>query len=222
MRSRFLLVMVLLLGCAALMNAADRSGPRLLYDFENVAEIDELRAKSDSVALDMVQDNGVTHGRTCCRMVFKQGGGDGVVQLGASRLKDWSGYGAIAFDVFQERTEKWTVNVELWDRASHNYATRCTYSSVIRPGKNTVVVAIDHSKRNSKEGRDWSELEPQDKIDLDGLKIVKIFLSCPTAGGDLVWWVDNIRLLTSDALWPTDGDHAAGWLQGVPAGAFDG
>lgn len=170
MSIRLLQIITLIVGFSALMFAAERTGPRLLYDFEDLAEVDELRAKSDSVALDVVQDKGVTHGRTCCRMVFKQGGGDGVFQLGANRIKDWSGYGAIAFDVFQERDEKWTVNVELWDRTSHNYATRCAYSSVIRPGKNTVVVAIDHSKRNSKEGRDWSELEPQDKIDLNDLK----------------------------------------------------
>jgi hypothetical protein len=200
MSMRHLLILLLVAWWSADLLGVERSGPRLLYDFEDGAEIEELRARADSVSLDQVQDNGVTHGRTCCRMVFKQGGGYGVIQLGAHRITDWSGYGAIAFDVVQERDEKWTVNVELWDHASHNYATRCTSSSIVRPGKNTVVVAIDHAKRNGKEGRDWSELEPQDKINLNDLATVKIFLSCPTTGGDLVWWVDNVRLLTTDAL----------------------
>ena len=200
MRISCLLVLILLGGLNAGAMAVERTAPRMLYDFEDQAEIDELRAKAEHVTCDLVQDNGVTHGRTCCRMVFPQGGGDGTVLLGRSRIADWSGYAAIAFDVFQERDEKWTVNVELWDRASHNYATRCTYSSVVRPGHNAVVVAIDHAKRNSKEGREWSELEEQDKIDLNNLTMVKIFLSCPTAGGDLVWWVDSIRLLTTDAI----------------------
>src|SRR5580658_6004040 len=199
MRILSLLVLLLasLIGAAM---AAERTAARMLYDFEDQAEIDELRAKAENVACDLVQDNGVTHGRTCCRMVFKQGGGDGVLLLGKSRIADWSGYAAIAFDVFQERDEKWTVNVELWDRASHNYPTRCTCSSVVRPGHNSVVVAIDHAKRNSKEGREWSELEEQDKINLNELTMVKVFLSCPTAGGDLGWWVNNIRLPTTDAV----------------------
>ena len=200
MRHLALLVLFLLGGLGATAMAVERSAPRLLYDFEDQAEIDELRAKAEHVTCDLVQDNGVTHGRTCCRMVFPQGGGDGMLLLGKSRIADWSGYAAIAFDVFQERDEKWTVNVELWDRASHNYATRCTFSSVVRPGRNSVVVAIDHAKRNSKEGREWSELEEQDKINLNELTMVKVFLSCPAAGGDLVWWVDNIRLLTTDAV----------------------
>jgi hypothetical protein len=200
MRIHALLVLILLGGLTATAMAAERTAPRMLYDFEDQAEVDELRAKAEHVTCDLVQDNGVTHGRTCCRMVFAQGGGDGVLLLGKGRIADWSGYAAIAFDVFQEREEKWTVNVELWDRASRNYATRCTFSSVVRPGHNSVVVAIDHAKRNSKEGREWSELEEQDKINLKDLAMVKVFLSCPTAGGDLVWWVDNIRLLTTDAV----------------------
>ena len=196
---------LMLIALAALVTqntliGVERTAPRTLYDFEQGAELEELRAKAENVVLDLVQDNGVTRGRNCCRMVFKQGGGDAVLQITGARAKDWSGYAAVVFDIYQERTEKWPMHVELWDQASTNYHTRCTYDPVVRPGRNTVVVAIDRAKRNGKEGRDWSELEPQDKIDLDALKMVKIFLSCPTAGGDLVWWVDNIRLLTSDAV----------------------
>nr|MBA3708506.1 hypothetical protein [Planctomycetota bacterium] len=192
------ILLPLLLSVAAM--TAERTGERLLYDFENPSELDSLREKAENVALDIVQDNGVTHGRTCCRVVFKQGGGFGVVILSGERVQSWSGYAAIAFDVFQERAQKTAVNVELMDGASRNYATRCTTETVVRPGRNTVLVPIDHAKRNGKEGRDWSELEPQDKIDLDHLTQVKIFLQTPTEGGDLVWWIDNVRLLTESAV----------------------
>ncbi len=213
MRNLAVMILILLCGLCQAAMATERTSLRMLYDFEDQGEIDELRAKAEHVACDLVQDNGVTHGRTCCRMVFPQGGGDGMLLLGKSRIADWSGFAAIAFDVFQERDEKWTVNVELWDRASHNYATRCTFSSVVRPGHNSIIVAIDHAKRNGKEGREWSELEEQDKINLRELTMVKVFLSCPSSGGDLVWWVDNIRLLTTDAV------SGAPMAIALPAGA---
>src|SRR5207237_3502621 len=38
------------------------------------------------------------------------------------------------------------------------------------------------------------------KIQMNALTKVKMFLTPPNSGGDLVWWVDNFRLLQEDAL----------------------
>jgi hypothetical protein len=192
-------VLLLLVALSALP-AAEPAATRVLFDFEDPAELEELRRGAEGVALDLVQDNGVTHGRTCARLVLAQGDGAAVLTLGGARIRDWSKYAAIAFDVFQERADKQELHVELWDQASHDYHTRCTYDRVVRQGRNTIVVAIDRAKRNGKEGRAWAELEPQDRIDLDGLKLVKLFAARPQQGGDVVWWIDHVRLLTSDAV----------------------
>ncbi|MBA3846257.1 MAG: hypothetical protein H0X45_06400, partial [Planctomycetes bacterium] len=185
---------------SALTAAAWAADVRVLYDFEDPAELAGLRAGSENVSVDLSQDNGVTRGRSCARVVFAEGEGWGTLVLGADRIGDWSGYAAVAFDVVQERGDKWPVNVELWDGASRDYHTRFTTETLVRPGRNTVVVPIDRARRNGKEGRDWNELEPQDRIDLGRLTQVKIFINSPRSGGDLVWWVDNVRLLTESAL----------------------
>lgn len=195
MRSTLLLAPVVL----CVLAAAEQPAVRVLYDFEDPTELEQLRAKAESVTLDIVQDNGVTRGRSCARAVFKQGVDWGLFELGPDKTRNWAGYDYVAFDVFTEREEKLAFNVELWDKLSRNYHTRCTFEQAVRAGKQTLLYKINRARRNGKEGRDWEELEPQDRIDLNGLTKVKCFVTPPKTGGDLVWWLDNIRLLTEDA-----------------------
>ncbi|MGD0094610.1 MAG: hypothetical protein ABSE73_32265, partial [Planctomycetota bacterium] len=101
--------------------------------------------------------------------------------------------------IFMERDQKVPFVCELWDALAKNYHTRCTFEQTVRPGKQTMLFRINRAKRNGKEGLTWEEAQPKDKIDLNGLKCVKCFLTPPKTGGDLVWWMDNIRLLTEDA-----------------------
>ena len=53
--------------------AAERKDVRVLYDFENPAEVEELRKNAENTAFDIVQDKGVTGGKNCCRVTGKQG-----------------------------------------------------------------------------------------------------------------------------------------------------
>src|SRR4051812_18183890 len=152
---RAAVLLLLVAGAGALH--AEAEATRELYDFEDPAELAGLRTHSENVALDLSQDNGVTHGRSCARVVIRAGDGYATLVLAADRCRDWSGFAAIAFDVYQERAEKTAINVELWDGASRDYATRCTTATVVRAGRGTVLVPIDHAKRNGKEGRDWAE-----------------------------------------------------------------
>ena len=70
-----------------------------------------------------------------------------------------------------------------------------------RPGRQTLLYQIAHARRNGKEGLEWGELEPKDKIDRDALKQVKLFLT-PLPDRDAVMWIDNIRLMQEDAAKP--------------------
>jgi hypothetical protein len=180
--------------------AAERNQVRVLYDFEDPAELEGLRADAEQVTFDLVQDNGVTRGKNCCRMVFAKGAAWGAFHFGKEKLKDWQDFDYIAFDIFSDREEKVAFCFELMDALSKNYHTRCSFESqAIRPGKQTIVIPINRAKRNGKEGRDWEELEPQDKIRMNALTRVKFFLTPPKTE-DLVLWVDNIRLMQEDAL----------------------
>jgi hypothetical protein len=181
--------------------AQERKEVRVLYDFEEGAELEELRKGAEGTTFDLVQDNGVTRGKNCCRMVFKQGADYGNFFFGGDKIRNWKDFDYIAFDIFQERDEKISFAFELWDALTKGYPTRCTFEpNNVRQGKQTVVIQINRAKRNGKEGRTWEEAEPQDKIAMNAMTKVKFFLTPPKTGGDLVWWVDNIRLLQEDAL----------------------
>ena len=100
----------------------------------------------------------------------------------------------LGVDVFIEDAHPYRIVFELWDGRSKNYHTRFTIeNTTTHPGKQTLLFPINRAKRNGKEGRDWSELEPQDKIDLNRLTKVNIFFT-PRKDRDAVFWIDNLRL----------------------------
>jgi hypothetical protein len=103
---------------------AERNQVRVLYDFEDPAELEGLRAGAENVTFDLVQDNGVTRGKNCCRMVFAKGTEWGALHFGKNQIKDWQDFDYIAFDIFSERTEKVEFCFELMDALSKNYHTR--------------------------------------------------------------------------------------------------
>lgn len=179
-----------------------RTKVRLLYSFERSKETAELLKKSEHIDIATVQDYGVTEGKNCARVTAKRGVAWALFTLGERAIRNWSDFDYFAMDIHIEDAHPYGITFELWDRRSHNYATRCTYEHFrVHPGKQTALFHIARAKRNNKEGRDWQELEPKDKIDLDGLKTVKIFLT-PRKDRNAVFWIDNLRLMQEDAAKP--------------------
>ena len=184
--------------------AADegRTKTRLLYDFEDASDVKRLLKGAENVTLTTVEDVGVTHGSKCARLTAAKGADYAVVQLDAEAIKDWGDFDYFAVDVTLDDDHPYRLVLELWDGASKNYATRCTYENVTtRPGRQTLLYPIKHARRNAKEGLDWGELEDKDKIDRDALTQVKLFLT-PLKDRDAVMWIDNIRLMQEDAAKP--------------------
>ncbi|MCZ7647782.1 MAG: hypothetical protein M5U26_21415 [Planctomycetota bacterium] len=198
----------LLLASAALLlfhaacAAAERSAVRVICDFEDPAEAAALAAHSENIALDVVQDNGVTRGKNCLRAVGKQGAPWAAMELHGEKVAKWSDFDYFVADVFTEREEKIRVVFELWDADSKNYATRYTDEELAtHVGRNTFAWRINRAGRNAKkDGLDWHEIQPKDRIRLDELKKVKIFFTPSKDGGDTVLWFDNLRLMQEDAL----------------------
>jgi hypothetical protein len=179
-----------------------RTKSRLLFSFENAGETARLLKSSENSTLSVSQDNGVTHGKNCARWVVKRGADFGVLELDAVARKDWRDFDYLAIDVYLETKQPDRLVLELWDKLSKNYATRCTFEEVkLRPGRQTLLYPIGRPRRNGKEGREWHELQPQDKIDLGNLTRVKFFLT-PPKDQDAVLWIDNVRLLQEDAAKP--------------------
>ena len=148
----------------------ERTKVRLLYSFEKASDAKELLREAEHVEVDIVQDNGVTHGNNCARLVFEKGVAWAYFTLGTDAVRNWSDFDYFAMDVYAEDTHPYRVVFELWDAASRNYHTRCTFeNTTTHPGKQTLMWQINRAKRNGKEGREWHELEPRDKIQMDGL-----------------------------------------------------
>ncbi len=181
---------------------AGRTRTRLLYDFEDASDLKKLTKFAENAALTSVEDVGVTHGKKCARLTIPRGVEYGVLVFDQAAIKDWGDFDYLALDVTMEDDNPYPLTVELWDEASKNYATRCTFEDVkTRPGRQTLLYPIGRARRNAKEGLGWDELEAKDKIDLDALKLVKVFLT-PLKDRDAVLWIDNVRLMQEDAAKP--------------------
>ncbi|MBS0263529.1 MAG: hypothetical protein JSS02_16430 [Planctomycetes bacterium] len=179
-----------------------RTKSRLLYSFEAHSEVAELQKAAEKSDLIVVADNGVTHGKNCVRWVARKGASWSTLELGTTARQDWRDFDYFAIDIFIEPEGPTAFTLELWDPLTKGFPTRCTFDGLrLRPGRQTVLVPINRARRNGKEGRDWNELEPKDKIDLAKLTKVKLFLT-PPKDRDAVLWIDNLRLLQEDAAKP--------------------
>jgi hypothetical protein len=179
-----------------------RTKSRLLYGFEQADEVASLRKSAENAELTAVPDNGVTEGKNCLRFTGRKGAPYAVFKLGPDAIKNWGDFDFLEIDVFAEDEHPYTLLVELWDAASKNYATRCTFEDVkTHPGRQTLLYPIGKARRNGKVGLDANQLRPQDRIDLNNLTQVKVFLK-PRQDRDAVLWIDNIRLLQEDAAKP--------------------
>jgi len=206
---RFLvLALTIVVLASSALFAAERTNVRALLDFEDPADVELLRKASDNtnVILDVVQDNGVTSGKNCCRVVSKAGAGLTTLCLAGEKLKNWGDFDYFAMDVYTERQEKLLVAFELWDKGATNFHTRCTFedgdeAQRTHVGKNTLMWRINRAARNGKRGGlSWDELQAKDKIQLNELKLIKFMFPPFAEGGDTVIWIDNLRLMQEDAV----------------------
>ncbi|HYG75950.1 MAG TPA: hypothetical protein VEK08_13180 [Planctomycetota bacterium] len=196
-------IVALIFFITASLVAQDKNETRVVLDFENGADVEAVKQFAMNTEVDVVQDNGVTRGKNCCRLIGKAGQDWANFQLRGEYVKGWDKYEYVALDVFTERSEKIPFSLELLDRDSKNYQTRCTFEDTqLHSGRNTLLWRIDRAKRNKAEGREWHELTPAEKIRRDALTSVRFIFSPPKEGGDTVLWIDNLRLLGEDAAVP--------------------
>lgn len=201
-RERLVLFALLTIASIGPAQEVGRTRTRLLYSFEQPGDVAKLMKQSDGATLTASQDYGVTEGRNCARLSVTRGADYGSLRLDPEAIRNWADFDYFAIDLTVEDEHPYGLYLELWDARSKNYATRCTFETVkTRPGRQTLLYPINRARRNAKEGREWHELEPQDKIDLNGLTTVKLFLT-PLKDRDAVFWIDNIRLLQEDAAKP--------------------
>lgn len=199
-----LLFLTMLISRALCQEGEGRTKVRLLSSFESSADAEAFlkRPHSENFRIDIVQDYGVTEGKSCARITIQKALPWGSLSLPAELIKNWSDFDYFAVDFYTEDEQPYRIVFELWDQDSTDYHTRSTQEGMsTHPGKQTLMWPINRAKRNNKEGRTWEELEPKDKIDMNDLKFIKI-LTTPRGDRDLVFWIDNLRLMQEDAAKP--------------------
>lgn len=199
-----ILIFLLIGGWTGIGSAADGGdeAPTTVLNFEDFHDLEVLKTGSENVVFDIVQDYCVTSGKNCLRAVGKMGQPwSSIVISDAVMLRDFEKYDYVALDVYSEPEEEVGITLELWDSDSVDYATRATLEEKkLRPGMNHLFWRINRAKRNNKEGREWEELEPRDKIARGKLKMAKLFFTPLAAGGDTRMWIDHFRLLPENAV----------------------
>ena len=178
-------------------------GKPMTYQFDGKPVREMPRRDEETADAVYVQDKGVTDGKWCCRFTAAAGTPwRSVIIDDPEVIRDWSGYDYFAMDLNTgDDDNPYSIGFELWDQASSNYTTRCSMNETTRPGQQTLLYPINRARRNGKEGRDWSELEPKDKIDLKNLKFIKMYTS-PRKDRPAMLWIDNLRLMQEDAAKP--------------------
>ena len=195
--SGWVMMVFLAAGLLPQVCAGADADPKIVLDFEDSSEVDGLKPNSENVALDIVQDNCVTSGKNCLRVVGKMGQPwSSIVLTDPLKLKGFDKYDYVGLDVFSDRDAEIPLTLELWDKDSTNYQTRASLEAKkVHKGMNHLFWQINRARRNGKEGYDWAELQPKDKIDRANLTKVKLYFTPLGEGGDTMLWMDRLRLV---------------------------
>ena len=161
----------------AAAKAVTAAGDKLLFDFENNAEVkawkveDELKDKVELSA----SDKNATSGKRSLKMVLKAHQWPGAFTK--ELPKDWSGYSKLVFDVVADQAAD--MNVRIDDANSTDYESRFQLGGQsLNKGKNEITVWLT---------------DVGAAIDLK--KITAVFLFCGGVEKDLTFYIDNIRLI---------------------------
>ena len=179
-----------------------RTRRRLLYSFEDADPGTAIEVPiGDRLSLTVADDHGVSHGERSARVNAPAGDAYSEIQLGEDELNDWADFDYLAVDLFSRSSRSYSLQFELWDKRTRGYTTRYTISRRTKRGRQTLLFPISQPRRNGKSGLQWEELRKEDKINLNALRVAKIFFKSRKRY-PAEFWIDNIRLLQEDAAIP--------------------
>ena len=148
------------------------------------------------------------------RLAVPKGREYAVVSFDRSLLKGWERFDFLSLEFRSDDATLTPLTVELWDGASKNYATRCTFegAKVLHAGRTRVLVDLRRARRNRVESLSPGDWKPADLIDRAALTRVKFWFATKGHAADYVCQLDNVRLLKESAL-------GSGMKVALPAGA---
>ena len=154
---------------------------RILFDFESDAELDRFHWRCHT--LFSLSHQHITHGKRSLRLELYPSDYPGLTPMIEKR--DWRGYKALHFDIYNPKNETLTITVRIDDRRDYpNYADRYNKSFILKPGMNRVIIPLD-TLATSGNGR---------KLNLKEIYRVLIFMTRPKRR--VVLYMDYIRLVS--------------------------
>ena len=156
-------------------------GERVLFDFELDSELDRFHWRCHT--LFSLSHQHITHGKGSLRLELYPSDYPGLTPMIEKR--DWRGYKALHFDIYNPKNETLTITVRIDDRRDYpNYADRYNKSFILKPGMNRVIIPLD-TLATSGNGR---------KLNLKEIYRVLIFMTRPKRR--VVLYVDYLRLVS--------------------------
>jgi hypothetical protein len=169
------LLWVGLAGCGA-----GSKGERVLCDFEADSDLDQLHWKCRT--LFSLSDEHVTHGRYSLKMELFPSDYPGFSP--ELSQKDWRGYGALCFDVYNPVDQALEIAVRIDDRKEFpEYGERYNQAFTLEPGMNHLVIPLD-ALLTSQSNR---------KLSLGSIERFMVFMVQPEA--TTVLYLDYVRLI---------------------------
>jgi len=178
MRTALWLLLAALTVCAPA--SAQTNTTWLLSGFED--ETAPLQWDTQGASVERVSQN-ATQGRWALQVTFGQGRYPGLLlERGSPLLTGWDNYDFLRLDVFNPQPDPVGLTVRVDDAESMNFGSRYNEGFIMRPGKNTIELAV-HRLRTSDHKRN---------LDASRLKQFMIFAS--DVRSPLVLFLDNLRL----------------------------
>jgi hypothetical protein len=113
---------------------------KILFDFEEDAELDEIHWKCHT--LFSLSEEHTTHGSRCLRMELYPSPYPGVTPM--LRDHDWSRFRALAFDVYNPEENEIKLTVRIDDQKKYpEYEDRYNKSIILRKGGNRIEIPIE-------------------------------------------------------------------------------
>jgi hypothetical protein len=135
-------VYALLFLCLVAFGGCEKNpvSPYVLNDFEADSDLDQMLWKCRT--LFSLSDEYATHGRYSLKMELFPSEYPGFHPMLSQ--KDWRGYRALCFDIYNPADEELEITVRIDDRKeSREYADRYNGRFKLEPGMNPVVIPLD-------------------------------------------------------------------------------
>lgn len=181
---KYIIFSIIILVSTLVMSCYNSTGPKntVLFDFESGRELDQVHWKCH--ALMSISDKHVTHGKGSLKLELYPSAYPGFDPF--LKIKDWSKFNSLRFDVFNPDDKKHRITVRIDDKEDDSdYADRYNKDFVLNKGMNHIVINMDSLITSG----------TKRKMNIKDIHRFMFFMTHPRE--KVVLYVDYVRLTSS-------------------------